>query len=152
MQLRLKSLFILIAIAAAISSWLATRKTPLYPGALVQIVDGIPGNDNPVPIDQNAAFENAFYQLLVDKLAAQQPKIIDGMSDPNAEIRDVIRLESMSKSDKTELYSVNAWGNALTSDREQIKTIMKIAVQTLDALSKDKSRASKTKILNLPPL
>lgn len=146
--MKLKSLLVLIAIAAALSSWIATRKTPLYPGALVQVVD----NRNPIPVVPNAAFEDAFYDLLVAKLAAQEPKTIGGMNDPNAEIRDLIRLESVSKSDSTKLISVEAWGNAFTSDREQVKTIMVIAFETLTSMSQDKSRASRTKILNFPLL
>jgi hypothetical protein len=150
MRVQLKALFILVAIAAAISSWLAQRRTPLYPGALVQIVD--PVQANPASASRHTDFENAFYTLLVDKLATEHPDIVIGTGDPNIQIREVIRLKLMAESDRTTLFSVHVWGNALTSDRERLKSMMKTAVEALNALSEDKSRVSTIKILITPSL
>lgn len=150
MRIQLKALFILVAIAAGISSWLAQRRTPLLPGALVQIVDPI--QTNRASKSRNTDFESAFYSLLINKLTAKNPEILIGMSDPNKQLREEVRLESVSEGDFTTLYTVHAWGNALTSDRERLKAIMNIAFEALNTLSKNQSRASSTKILSVPSL
>ncbi|MGN6547435.1 MAG: hypothetical protein ACTHK7_20450 [Aureliella sp.] len=151
MRIGLKSLFLLTAIAAAISCWLATRQTPQYSVALVQLVDPLPGAAR-ASSEREAEFADAFYRLLLEELASQHSKVLERMHEPRRELRQAIRLKIVGQSNHTTLVSFETWGNSFTSSPAELNELTQAAVRSLRSLPKKSSLHSTMKILNLPAM
>ena len=117
MKLRLRTLFVITAVFACLSMWIATRQTMRYPAVLVQAVYPLaPTGANAVT---SVELEDAFY-------AALSKKIANNSSSPSAlgkhmDVRNQIRFENITKDNKSSLIMVSAWGNPLLSNDDQIK-------------------------------
>ncbi len=92
-------------------------------------------------------FENAFYALLSKKLTDEHPDTLKGMSDPAAELREVLRCELVLTVGNSPLYNVTVWGTAF-SDRQRLETMMKAAIEVVGIISQDQSLTFRTKILS----
>lgn len=141
MKISLRYLFLLTALFALFSLWLAYRSAELYPGALVQFVD-TSGFKNP-PMDANA-ITSEFYATLSKDVESTL-----SLQMSEEDLRKQIPIEIMNDHHSSLLVRISARGNPLTTNREKLKDIYKLALNQIRSKS---SPTTKVKMLVSPQL
>lgn len=137
MRISLRFLFVLTAAIALVCLWLTTRRSLQFPSALVQFatVSSQPINTLQ-PTDDEIVDE--YYRLLLANLRDRDLPLIERSADPAAAIRELIRFEHYSGSgDSANLMSLSAWDNSILGNREELKEIFAVALETLTEVQLD---------------
>ncbi|MFN3192860.1 MAG: hypothetical protein ACE361_20285 [Aureliella sp.] len=142
MRIQLRLLFVLLAVAAVIFSWLANRDTARFRASLIQYV----------PSQGDRPFEDEFYEKTLAKLKQDYSEIYRKMQHPEKEIRDAVRIEVSDKASTSQLITVNAWGNPLTGDDTELKEVYGCAIEALHDMGGPGPGQRKVKLLNIPKL
>ena len=130
LKFRLRTLFVLTAVAALVCLCIApSEKSPL-PSILVQIAYAPSPNSAAVNRQQND-FITSFYATLVRRVIDEPNINVRLSSDPIAELRRLIRAKPTSNFLNSSTITISAWPTQLVSELDELEEILGIACEVL---------------------
>ncbi len=154
MTLRLRSLFIILGIAAVAISWFNSLKSTTQASAVIRVsavrqsplgrLTSKPANS----VEDSFDFESRFYQQAMMSFKTSHPSTYQKMSNPSSEIRDRIQLCELRKTRDAIYYSIDGRGNPLTADGETAELLFESGLLALEPLQQSLGGKWRISIIN----
>ncbi len=152
MKINLKSIFAITAFFALISAWLTMQSSVVVTGPFVQLVAESPKGPESIKASISD-FQDRFYTLLSSRISSDEKLKLNLPLDRQEEyIREHVRLNVDKTDFKTCLISIHGMGSRLIYNGAEIRSLLRIAIETVEDLDGDSSLPYAIELLYVPKL
>ena len=130
LKFRLRTLFVLTAVAALICLCIAPSEKSPFPSVWVQVVYA----PSPYPVAVNRRykdFETSFYATLLRRLSDERKIDISLSADPIVELRKLIRVKLASNDVNSIVLTISAWPTPHINELDDIEEILGTACEVI---------------------